>query len=488
MHSKYQKKRKFKNELCDNDMTFQDCELAILRHAVDESDKEKGKEIATSEDIQKILAILEEFLKTKELVCYGGTAINNILPQHAQFYNRDLEIPDYDFFSANALQDAKKLADIYYAAGYIDIEAKAGVHKGTFKVYVNFIPIADITLLDKRIFTHIYEESIVIDGIHYAPPNYLRMAMYLELSRPQGDVSRWEKVMKRLNLLNQYYPFQVEDCQTVDFQRELESNLEDSERLYITTRDALIRENVIFFGGYATSLYSKYMPENERRLVKKVPDFDVLSLDYENCAMSIKQHLENNHFKKVKLIHHDAIGEIVPNHIEIRVDKETIAFIYTPIACHSYNTIQIDETSIHIATIDTILTFYLSFVYAGMPYYNKDRLLCMAKFLFNVEQKNRLQQKGLLQRFTIECYGKQLSLQEIRAEKAMKYKELKYTVNKEEYEMWFLNYKPDKRNHSKKRGNSIEENKSKTVSKKQTKPQKKNKTKKRIVKPYNFLI
>ena len=32
------------------------------------------------------------------------------------------------------------------------------------------------------------------------PPNYLRMAMYLELSRPDGDVSRWEKVLKRLTL------------------------------------------------------------------------------------------------------------------------------------------------------------------------------------------------------------------------------------------------------------------------------------------------
>jgi hypothetical protein len=70
----------------------------------------------------------------------------------------------------------------------------------------------------------------------------------------------------------------------------------------------------------------------------------------------------------------------------------------------------------------------------------------------------------------------------------MKYKELKHTVNKEEYEMWFLNYKPDKRNHSKKRENMVEENKRITVSKKQTKHLKKNKTKKRIVKSYNFLI
>jgi hypothetical protein len=32
------------------------------------------------------------------------------------------------------------------------------------------------------------------------------MSMYLELSRPHGDVSRWEKVYSRLELLNKAHP------------------------------------------------------------------------------------------------------------------------------------------------------------------------------------------------------------------------------------------------------------------------------------------
>ena len=51
------------------------------------------------------------------------------------------------------------------------------------------------------------KDSIQVAGILYAPPNYLRMGMYLELSRPAGDTSRWEKVLKRLTLLNKNYPF-----------------------------------------------------------------------------------------------------------------------------------------------------------------------------------------------------------------------------------------------------------------------------------------
>ena len=56
------------------------------------------------------------------------------------------------------------------------------MHAGTFKVYVNFLPIADITYLVPELYKNILKTSIKVNGIHYCPPNYLRMAMYLELS------------------------------------------------------------------------------------------------------------------------------------------------------------------------------------------------------------------------------------------------------------------------------------------------------------------
>ena len=151
---KYNKKKKtmkrkqiIDNTVCDDKMTFQDCELAVLRHAVDLNEDIKGRRVVGNSDVKEILKIVEQFIINKKLICYGGTAINNILPKSVQFYNKDVEIPDYDFFSPNAMDDSKELADIYYNSGYIDVEAKAGMHYGTYKVFVNFIPIADITQL-----------------------------------------------------------------------------------------------------------------------------------------------------------------------------------------------------------------------------------------------------------------------------------------------------------------------------------------------------
>ena len=178
-----------KNNVC-NKLKFSECELAILRMAVDNADEKMARRSVNSPQISEIIEIVEIFLKSKNLICYGGTAINNILPRSQQFYNKDVEIPDYDFFSANALVDAKELTDLYYKKGYIDVEAKSGQHHGTYKVYVNYIPVADITHINKELFDALKKESIRVSGILYAPPNFLRMSMYLELSRPAGDTRK----------------------------------------------------------------------------------------------------------------------------------------------------------------------------------------------------------------------------------------------------------------------------------------------------------
>jgi hypothetical protein len=424
-------------------LNFSDCELAILRQAVDKAEEKIGKRVVNSREIQQVIAIVEDFLKKKSLICYGGTAINNILPIDDQFYNKEIEVPDYDFFSMDALHDAKELADIYYKSGFTDVEAKSGQHAGTYKVFVNFMPVADITLLPKGVYNAIKKDALRVGGILYAPPNYLRMSMYLELSRPAGDTSRWEKVLKRLTLLNKHFPVTDVNCNSVEFQREMENKTEE-DHIYDNVRNTLINQGVVFFGGYAISLYSQYMPKNLRHKLERYADFDVLATDPQTTAEIVKERLGDINIKNVKILKHANIGEVVPQHYEVRVGNDTVAFIYEPIACHSYNNLSIGGQSVKIATVDTMLSFYLAFVYADRPYYNLflDRILCMSKYLFDVQQKNRLEQKGLLRRFSITCYGHQESVEEMRAHKAEKYKELKEKGDPAAFEELFLSYKP----------------------------------------------
>lgn len=436
-----------KNKNICNGLNFSECELAILRIAVDKADEKIARRVVNSEDIKKIIRIVEDFIKQKNLICYGGTAINNILPKTEQFYNKEVEVPDYDFFTPNPLNDAKELANIYYKLGFTDVEAKSGVHHGTYKVFVNYIPVADITYLPKEIFNSLKKECIRVAGILYASPNFLRMSMYLELSRPVGDTSRWEKVLKRLTLLNKNYPLSAK-CDDVDFQRKMENNVEKEDEIYENVKTTLVNQGVLFFGGYAITLYSQYMPKNLQKKLEKFPDFDVLSNDPETTAEIVKERLKDINIHNVKIIKRNPIGEIVPLSYEIKVGIDTIAFIYKPIACHNYNIINIHGEKVKVATIDTMLSFYLAFLYTDRPYYKEysERILCMSKFLFEVQEKNRLEQKGLLKRFSIICYGHQETLEEIREHKSAKYKELKEKNKQKEFEEWFLNYKPDELN------------------------------------------
>lgn len=459
---KKENNNKYNTEICNNRMTFQECELAVLRNAVDESESLKKEQIGKNDIVDDIIAILEDFLRKKKLICYGGTAINNILPESVQFYDRTVDIPDYDFYSPNALSHAKELSNLYKKKGYDEVEAKSGVHYGTFKVYVNFIPIADITYLNEGIFKKLSNEAITISGIKYCPPNFLRMNMYLELSRPMGDVSRWEKILKRLILLSKYYPLKFKkNCSNAEYQRNIDSLIKSDENIYEKTRDILINQDLVFFGGFASSLYSKYM-DTKNPIVKKIPDFDVLSENPEHSAEMLVEDLD---MKNLTIEKQKPIGEIIPEHVIVKLKKVPIVYFYKPLACHSYNIINFAKEKIKVATIDTILTFYLAFMYADLPYYNKDRLLCMAKLLFDVEAKNRLSQKGILKRFSINCYGHQKTLEEIRSEKSDKFKQLKNKMNSKEYEMWFLKYNPSNKNKAKKNN--------KTRTKKNTK---KNKT------------
>ena len=431
------------------DKLYEEKELNILRNAVDNASNILGKKLAQSEEIKNIIKILENFIRSNKCLCYGGTAINNILPEQDRFYNRNVEIPDYDFFSTTPIIYAKKLADIFYNHGYHEVEAKAGIHSGTYKVYVNYIPIADITFLEKEIFNNLIKQSIKINGISYCPPNFLRMSMYVELSRPMGDLTRWEKVLKRLILLNKHYPLKGYNCKNIDFMRSYDGSNYNADNTYNIVRKSIINQGLVFFGGYASSLYGKYMPWKERKQLSNIPDFDILSDDALTSANIIKEQLIYEGYKNIIINKKPKISELINTHYEIIVKNgkfmNVLCYIYEVSSCHSYNIININGQKLKIATIDTMLSFYLNFIYIDRAYYDVNRLLCMSEYLFKVQLKNRLQQKGLLKRFSINCYGKHETLEDIRSDKTKKFKELrnqKLRSGNLNYDKYFLRYIP----------------------------------------------
>ena len=344
------------------------------------------------------------------------------------------------------------------------------------------------------------KDSKTVAGIYYCAINYLRMSMYLELSRPAGDVSRWEKVLKRLSLFNKHFPLRGKNCDYDQIQRLFQYgikktvlkggsiSLEDDlflnkieDKIFIRTKKSLINQGCVFFGAFANRMYLKNIKSLKNKSIPQIPDFDVLSESPEATARILKEQLTQIGIKQIKIIKHDGIGEIIAEHYEVKVGPESIVFIYKPLACHSYNLIDFKGYKIKIATLDTMLSFYLAFLYGGRKYYNVDRITCMSEFLFRVQERNRLQQKGLLKRFSINCYGKQHTKEDIRSEKSKKYKELKDKRGSREWDWYFLRYIPHEENqkNSTKKIRKIKKSKKKTKRKKIIIRKRKSKTRKK---------
>ena len=72
--------------------------------------------LQVSDQVGKLTS--QSYIIANKLICYGGTALNNILPKENQFYDYDYYSPDYDFFSPKAIDHVKELAIIFKKKKY----------------------------------------------------------------------------------------------------------------------------------------------------------------------------------------------------------------------------------------------------------------------------------------------------------------------------------------------------------------------------------
>ena len=67
---------------------------------------EKAQEIidkteASRSIIKKMMQIVKNFIQKHRVICYGGAAINNLLPKEKQFYNPEVDINDGGLINYN---------------------------------------------------------------------------------------------------------------------------------------------------------------------------------------------------------------------------------------------------------------------------------------------------------------------------------------------------------------------------------------------------
>ncbi len=127
-------------------------QLDQVEEVVDVIQDKLDYESAHNQEVLQGIKIVEEFLRKTGRVCYGGSAMNVHLPKKYKFYDPEKTIPDYDFFTPDSASDIEYLTGLLKAEGFVDIGVTPGMHEGTTKVFLNYIPIADISQISSELY------------------------------------------------------------------------------------------------------------------------------------------------------------------------------------------------------------------------------------------------------------------------------------------------------------------------------------------------
>ena len=153
--------------------------------------------LKNNKNSKKLFNLLIKFIKLNKLILYGGTAINIYLPDNKKIYN-DIDIPDYDLYTNNAIKTGKKLINLISQHNFKYVQMRQSLFNiKTFKIFVENIPLCDITEVSNIDYNIYLSTSNKIQNLNILNQHLLIYNMLIELSQPNLSYYRWEKVYNR---------------------------------------------------------------------------------------------------------------------------------------------------------------------------------------------------------------------------------------------------------------------------------------------------
>lgn len=383
--------------------------IALAKAAAAEAADFQERFAAEDTEARKIVDIMERFLRVKGRVVYGGAAINAHMPAEHKFYDPALNLPDYDFMTPDPLQDCADLIVTFQNEGFTDVEAKFGIHEGTYKIFVNFRSAADITYMPPDIYERIAMDADTIEGIQYASVNFLRMNIYLELSRPAGDVKRWEKVYERLLLLNEVAPLRAGHC-TAEPLEALAATRGTSES---DTTVSARHDRIVGAGIAAGAVFLSGAAYLAGEGVEPRPDEVVLMMSDRPAPLTAALTDQG-----LRATTKPAMGELLPARTEFRTTRRSlVAVVFETVACHNYTTLA-SPAGYRLGSIDLLIQMYYAMYFADLQGYLPVRLLCVIQELIDMEASRRIAVAAAGGEahdvFPLECIGHQPTMPELK--------------------------------------------------------------------------
>lgn len=347
-----------------------------------------------------IYKIVIDFLKDRsDVLLYGGTAINAILPKKFKIYE-EYELPDIDVYTPNSKKLINSIIS-HYNKNYKDIKlvsSSEALHQNTYKVYAEGLHILDVTEIPKKDFIFLQQNLLKTDiGIPSVGIRFIKFTLHL-LSSQSYDSHRWSKVYDRLLKIYKVYPSEKSIIKWDEFYNE-----DVPSDIYMNLQNWVNSNGLMSFG----------MDEIER-LIKKpksVKGFPILYLLSKDDATPLLKSLD----KDIKVSKKMEGISFIESYYKLTYKNHNIGYIFNTEACYSIIT-KDDKTHLSANSIISLLyKLYMSSREEESMYIPViDKL---SKIVMKYSYENNIEEL-----YSIECYGSQKSLTTLRREKIMRHK------------------------------------------------------------------
>lgn len=261
----------------------------------------------------KINVIISKFIIDNNLILYGGTALDFHLPTNDKIYKKDA-LFDYDVYSNKALIHGKELVNILVKLNFKYVQLReAAFTRSTYKIFIEDIPIFDITELNNADYTKYLYLSQTINKFKVIPKEILIKHLCMQLSQPHVSYFRLNKIYERYKIFDKLFGINKID------------NIQKIIKIYPPDNIHIILEDILLFckktksplnGAYALNIL-KDIKNNKFEIMDE-------NMSYLSCVLNNTNDLIN-YLKKYKI---SLILEYGTNCIRIKVDNHYICDIY----------------------------------------------------------------------------------------------------------------------------------------------------------------
>ena len=286
--------------------------------------------------------VYEEILNN--FIFYHSLTLIKMKNTEDAFY-KEIDIPDVEFYSHEPIKDGINLCNKLYEKGFNYIVMEGGTHKGTYKIFVNFINYCDISYLSKNI----YDRCNFIEdkrGIRYVHPYFIYIDFFRVFCDPMTSYYRLDKSFCRYNRLVKHYSIESKFNKII-----MDKNFDNEIIKKVFT--IFVKSKYIIIGNFAYNYYVKKISDN----TIDVSYFEIITENLvEECKIIYKK--LQNLFGEITIKQYYPFHEFFDNRIEFYLNDKLLLKVYGNNGkCIVYNFI--NEKQIYIGRYSIVYLYML---------------------------------------------------------------------------------------------------------------------------------